>query len=170
MSIPASANLYLDDKNQKIYKQKGSEDISFVRFVYDNDSDNAKQIVIKVKDRSPPKLAKNFTDQSCAAAVTGPGGGERENDEEEEIAEKQGEFQDRGSETSSIDFPGDGGADSAVSGDLRQVVHDSVHVDCVVFGSDDQRHIGSGGCERRAAAQSAWTSSEEAQRCVENPN
>ncbi|XP_047977919.1 uncharacterized protein LOC125219875 [Salvia hispanica] len=53
----------LDDKKQKIYTQKGSEDISFVRFVYDNDSDSVKPIVIKVKDRSPPKSAKNFTDQ-----------------------------------------------------------------------------------------------------------
>ncbi|KAG6434737.1 hypothetical protein SASPL_106379 [Salvia splendens] len=53
----------LDDKKQKIYTQKGSEHISFVRFVYDNDSDSVKPIVIKVKDRSPLKSAKNFTDQ-----------------------------------------------------------------------------------------------------------
>ncbi|KAL1546891.1 hypothetical protein AAHA92_23428 [Salvia divinorum] len=53
----------LDDKKQKIYTQKGSEDISFVRFVYDNDSDAVKPIVIKVKERNPPKSAKNLTEQ-----------------------------------------------------------------------------------------------------------
>lgn len=43
----------LDDKKQKIYTQKGSEDISFVRFVYTNDdsSDHVKPIVVKVKDK-----------------------------------------------------------------------------------------------------------------------
>ncbi|KAG6438095.1 hypothetical protein SASPL_103031 [Salvia splendens] len=60
----------LDDKKQKIYTQKGSEDISSVRFVYDNDSDCVKPIVIKVKDRSPPKSAKNFKSNDAAPAET----------------------------------------------------------------------------------------------------
>lgn len=40
----------LEDKKQKIYTQKGSEDISFVRFVYSN-SNNWKPIVVKARDR-----------------------------------------------------------------------------------------------------------------------
>ncbi|CAA0811323.1 ZCF37 [Striga hermonthica] len=38
----------LDTKKQKIYTQAGAEDISFVRFVYTNDSDQVKPIVVKV--------------------------------------------------------------------------------------------------------------------------
>ncbi|KAH6796139.1 hypothetical protein C2S51_037125 [Perilla frutescens var. frutescens] len=54
----------LDDKKQKIYTQKGSEDISFVRFVYTNDSDNVKPIVVKVKERNSQKTAgKSLIDQ-----------------------------------------------------------------------------------------------------------
>lgn len=39
----------LDGKRQKIYTQKGSEDISLVRFVYSNSND-VKPIVVKIKD------------------------------------------------------------------------------------------------------------------------
>lgn len=53
----------LDSKKQKIYTQKGSEDISFVRFVYANDSDSVKPIVVKVKERNPIKSAKILTEQ-----------------------------------------------------------------------------------------------------------
>ncbi|PIN05151.1 hypothetical protein CDL12_22313 [Handroanthus impetiginosus] len=49
----------LDDKKQKIYTQKGSEDISFVRFVYTNDSDHVKPIVVKVKNQDKNKGALN---------------------------------------------------------------------------------------------------------------
>ncbi|KAL8490163.1 hypothetical protein ACS0TY_025897 [Phlomoides rotata] len=49
----------LDDKKQKIYTQKGSEDISFVRFVYTNESDNVTPIVVKVKDKKMEKENKN---------------------------------------------------------------------------------------------------------------
>ncbi|EYU25517.1 hypothetical protein MIMGU_mgv1a026636mg [Erythranthe guttata] len=42
----------LDTKKQKIYTQKGSEEISFVRFVYANDSDQVKPIVVKIKDKN----------------------------------------------------------------------------------------------------------------------
>ncbi|KAL3655238.1 hypothetical protein CASFOL_001024 [Castilleja foliolosa] len=41
----------LDNKKQKIYTQKGAEDISFVRFVYTNDSKHVKPIVVKVKEK-----------------------------------------------------------------------------------------------------------------------
>ncbi|KVH99465.1 uncharacterized protein LOC112514663 [Cynara cardunculus var. scolymus] len=40
----------LDGKRQKIFTQKGSEDISFVRFVYSNSND-VKPIVVKIKDQ-----------------------------------------------------------------------------------------------------------------------
>lgn len=57
----------LDDKKQKIYTQKGSEDIRFVRFVYTNDSDSTvKPIVVKVKEKTTPpisKAAKNLIEQ-----------------------------------------------------------------------------------------------------------
>ncbi|KAL1540321.1 hypothetical protein AAHA92_24690 [Salvia divinorum] len=67
----------LDDKKQKIYTQKGSEDISFVRFVYSSDSDIVKPIVVKLKEKNPPKSAKNFTDQrSFNSAAAAQGGGE----------------------------------------------------------------------------------------------
>ncbi|XP_071704242.1 uncharacterized protein [Rutidosis leptorrhynchoides] len=39
----------LDGKRQKIYTQKGSEDISLIRFVYSNSND-VKPIVVKIKD------------------------------------------------------------------------------------------------------------------------
>ncbi|CAK9155433.1 unnamed protein product [Ilex paraguariensis] len=44
----------LEDKRQKIYTQKGSEKISFVRFVYSNSND-IKPIVVKLKDRKQEK-------------------------------------------------------------------------------------------------------------------
>ncbi|CAA3004455.1 Hypothetical predicted protein [Olea europaea subsp. europaea] len=44
----------LDEKRQKIYTQSGSEDISFVRFVYSNSND-VKPIVVKVKERKQEK-------------------------------------------------------------------------------------------------------------------
>ncbi|KAI3504867.1 hypothetical protein L1887_26623 [Cichorium endivia] len=40
----------LDGKRQKIYTQKGSQDISLVRFVYSNSND-VKPIVVKIKDQ-----------------------------------------------------------------------------------------------------------------------
>ncbi|KAG8377543.1 hypothetical protein BUALT_Bualt08G0044100 [Buddleja alternifolia] len=55
----------LDDKKQKIYTQKGSEDISFVRFVYTNGSDHAKPIVVKVKEKKGEKVVSpNLIKQS----------------------------------------------------------------------------------------------------------
>nr|XP_016498086.1 PREDICTED: uncharacterized protein LOC107816854 [Nicotiana tabacum] len=41
----------LEDKKQKIYTQMGSDDISFVRFVFSN-SDSIKPIVVKLKDKN----------------------------------------------------------------------------------------------------------------------
>ncbi|OIT38729.1 hypothetical protein A4A49_38422 [Nicotiana attenuata] len=41
----------LEDKKQKIYTQMGSDDISFVRFVFSN-SDSVKPIVVKLKDKN----------------------------------------------------------------------------------------------------------------------
>lgn len=41
----------LEDKKQKIYTQMGSDDISFVRFVYSN-SNSIKPIIIKLKDKN----------------------------------------------------------------------------------------------------------------------
>ncbi|KAL3617877.1 hypothetical protein CASFOL_038198 [Castilleja foliolosa] len=52
----------LDNKKQKIYTSKGAEDISFVRFVYTNDSDHVKPIVVKVKEKKEEKkLEKKIT-------------------------------------------------------------------------------------------------------------
>ncbi|GFQ00900.1 hypothetical protein PHJA_002233900 [Phtheirospermum japonicum] len=48
----------LDNKKQKIYTQKGAEDISFVRFVYTNDSNQVKPIVVKVKEKNQAGLIK----------------------------------------------------------------------------------------------------------------
>ncbi|CAI9763025.1 unnamed protein product [Fraxinus pennsylvanica] len=44
----------LDEKRQKIYTQNGSEDISFVRFVYSNSND-VEPIVVKVKEKKQEK-------------------------------------------------------------------------------------------------------------------
>ncbi|CAI9777186.1 unnamed protein product [Fraxinus pennsylvanica] len=44
----------LDEKRQKIYAQNGSEDISFVRFVYSYSND-VKPIVVKVKEKKQEK-------------------------------------------------------------------------------------------------------------------
>ncbi|GER37512.1 hypothetical protein STAS_13922 [Striga asiatica] len=44
----------LESKKQKIYTQKGAEDISFVRFVYTGDSNRAKPIVVKVNKEKKP--------------------------------------------------------------------------------------------------------------------
>ncbi|XP_073051731.1 uncharacterized protein [Primulina eburnea] len=46
----------LDDQKQKIYTQVGSDEISFVRFVYPNDSDKVKPIVVKAKERNQEKI------------------------------------------------------------------------------------------------------------------
>ncbi|KAG6400354.1 hypothetical protein SASPL_137181 [Salvia splendens] len=62
----------LDDKKQKIYMQRGSEEISFVRFVYTGDSDVVKPIVVKLKEKNLPKSAKNFTDQSSFNSAATP--------------------------------------------------------------------------------------------------
>ncbi|CAA0843369.1 ZCF37 [Striga hermonthica] len=50
----------LDNKKQKIYTQKGAEDISFVRFVYTGDSNRAKPIVVKVNKEKKPDRNKSF--------------------------------------------------------------------------------------------------------------
>ncbi|MCD7459769.1 hypothetical protein HAX54_041932 [Datura stramonium] len=42
----------LDDQKQKIYDKMGSDDISFVRFVFSDNSNSIKPIVIKLKDRN----------------------------------------------------------------------------------------------------------------------
>ncbi|XP_022880568.1 uncharacterized protein LOC111397824 [Olea europaea var. sylvestris] len=44
----------LDEKRQEIYTRNGSEDISFVRFVYSNSND-VKPIVVKVKEKKQEK-------------------------------------------------------------------------------------------------------------------
>lgn len=70
----------LDDKKQKIYTQKGAEEISFVRFVYANDSDSVKPIVVKVKEKekSPPppplmtKSVANLAEQSSFKSDAAP--------------------------------------------------------------------------------------------------
>ncbi|XP_073135858.1 uncharacterized protein [Henckelia pumila] len=50
----------LDDKKQKIYTQVGSDEISLVRFVYPNDSDQVKPIVVKSKEKNTIQgFAKN---------------------------------------------------------------------------------------------------------------
>ncbi|XP_047953544.1 uncharacterized protein LOC125199629 [Salvia hispanica] len=60
----------LDDKKQKIYTQRGSEEISFVRFVYAGDSDVVKPIVVKLKEKNnSPKSVKNFNDQRSFSAA-----------------------------------------------------------------------------------------------------
>ncbi|KZV45127.1 hypothetical protein F511_24169 [Dorcoceras hygrometricum] len=48
----------LDDRKQKIYTQVGSDEISLVRFVYPNDSDKVKPIVVKAKERSQEKYQR----------------------------------------------------------------------------------------------------------------
>lgn len=45
----------LDSKRQKIYTQKGSEDISLLGFAYTNSSDDYKPIVVRVRDKKPFK-------------------------------------------------------------------------------------------------------------------
>ncbi|XP_073272858.1 uncharacterized protein [Primulina huaijiensis] len=50
----------LDDKKQKIYTEVGSDEISLVRFVYPNDSNQVKPIVVKAKEKSQEKNAHGF--------------------------------------------------------------------------------------------------------------
>lgn len=64
----------LDEKKQKIYRQMGSEDISFVQFVYSNDSEHVKPIVVKVKNKNNKNSIKHLpnstiTTNSVAAAA-----------------------------------------------------------------------------------------------------
>ncbi|KAK6160599.1 hypothetical protein DH2020_003980 [Rehmannia glutinosa] len=55
----------LEEKKQKIYTQMGAEEISFVRFVYSPDSDHAKPIVVKVKEKKQvDKISTNLIKQS----------------------------------------------------------------------------------------------------------
>lgn len=75
----------LDDKKQKIYTQKGSEDIRFVRFVYD--SDKVKPIVVKVKDKSPPKTAEQRSFK--ASPVAQPDDHEEETKKSEKVMKKR---------------------------------------------------------------------------------
>ncbi|KZV19767.1 hypothetical protein F511_06298 [Dorcoceras hygrometricum] len=51
----------LEEKRQMIYTRMGSEAIAFVQFVYSNDSDNIKPIVIKVKERKEEAANSNAT-------------------------------------------------------------------------------------------------------------
>lgn len=40
----------LDEKKQRIYDEIGSEDISFIRFVYSNDSDQPRPIIVRTNN------------------------------------------------------------------------------------------------------------------------
>ncbi|KAJ0829427.1 hypothetical protein HanLR1_Chr00c0001g0688531 [Helianthus annuus] len=72
----------LDGKRQKIFTQKGSEDISLVRFVYTNAND-VKPIVVKVKDqRKQEKEQKHKLEEEAKTPVLSPehhpvGGGDK---------------------------------------------------------------------------------------------
>lgn len=59
----------LEDKKQKIYTQKGSGDISLVRFVYSTSND-WKPVIVKVKDRK--KQQKKASGRDDTALVAGP--------------------------------------------------------------------------------------------------
>lgn len=53
----------LDVKRQKIYTQKGSENISFVRFAYSNSND-CKPIVVKVRNKQMSRTTTNVDQES----------------------------------------------------------------------------------------------------------
>ncbi|XP_071694124.1 uncharacterized protein [Rutidosis leptorrhynchoides] len=53
----------LDGKRQQIYTQKGSEDISLVRFAYSNSND-VKPIVVKIKDHKKQEKVENTKPRS----------------------------------------------------------------------------------------------------------
>ncbi|KAA8528453.1 hypothetical protein F0562_035808 [Nyssa sinensis] len=56
----------LEDRRQKIYTEMGSEDISFVRFMYSNSND-CRPVVVKVKNNKQDKPnAGNFKDKTVA--------------------------------------------------------------------------------------------------------
>ncbi|KAL0325408.1 UNVERIFIED_CONTAM: hypothetical protein Sradi_5110100 [Sesamum radiatum] len=83
----------LDDKKQKIYTQMGSEDISFVRFVYTNDSDQVKPIIVKVKEKKQEKSSVNNNStmikqsQSNNTATTNQAAADHAADQEKVAAE-----------------------------------------------------------------------------------
>ncbi|CAK9146480.1 unnamed protein product [Ilex paraguariensis] len=59
----------LEDKKQKIYTEIGSDDISFVRFVYSNSND-IKPIVVKLKDKKQENpIVDNVQDQQMIDSV-----------------------------------------------------------------------------------------------------
>ncbi|XP_076902910.1 uncharacterized protein LOC143557811 [Bidens hawaiensis] len=62
----------LDGKRQKIYTQKGSEDISLVRFVYTNAND-VKPIVVKIKDQRKQEKDQKRTPVSTPEHPVGGG-------------------------------------------------------------------------------------------------
>lgn len=53
----------LDVKRQKIYTQKGSENISFIRFAYSNSND-CKPIVVKVRNKQMSRTTTNVDQES----------------------------------------------------------------------------------------------------------
>ncbi|KAL8030092.1 hypothetical protein ABFX02_14G265800 [Erythranthe guttata] len=67
----------LDEKKQQIYMQMGSEEISFVQFVYSSDSKHLKPIVVKVRNsknnhgflkRTPSNMSNTVTPNPADAA------------------------------------------------------------------------------------------------------
>lgn len=61
----------LEGKRQKIYTQKGSEDISLVRFVYSN-SNHVKPIVVKIKDHKKQEKDHNLKLENTKTPVLSP--------------------------------------------------------------------------------------------------
>ncbi|KAL6493177.1 hypothetical protein OROGR_032936 [Orobanche gracilis] len=59
----------LDDKKQKIYRRIGAEEISFVQFVYTNDSNHVKSIVVKVKGKKHEKSSTDLIKKSIKHSV-----------------------------------------------------------------------------------------------------
>ncbi|KAL6511589.1 hypothetical protein OROGR_021186 [Orobanche gracilis] len=60
----------LDDKKQKIYTRMGSEEISFVRFVYTNESNHVKPVVVKVKEKKTEKSSTDLMNKPIKDSVS----------------------------------------------------------------------------------------------------
>lgn len=61
----------LDSKRQKIYTQKGSEDISLLGFVYSN-SDDYKPIVVRLKNKKQPLISSEKEKPKTKDIITSP--------------------------------------------------------------------------------------------------
>ncbi|XP_073036017.1 uncharacterized protein [Primulina eburnea] len=64
----------LDEKRQMIYARMGSEAISFVQFVYSNDSDKIKPVVVRVKERKEEANPTNLAKKPVITTVNNPVG------------------------------------------------------------------------------------------------